>query len=230
MKSETRQRGAVVDGKVVHMSDACERINGTNDVFEGIVPRFVAASTGFDRVLAAVRPAQWNAPTPCAEWDVRALVNHMTGGNLNYVSLVDGGTAAGFLAARDLDVLGADPIGAFRGSVRECADAFAAPGALARMLDYPLGRIAGHQALAVRTADSIVHTWDLARAIGADDTLDPGLLGWLDDGLDRIYAGLAETPVAVDTTHRFFAPPTGSPGSSRQDRLLHRMGREPSLR
>ncbi|QWF85022.1 TIGR03086 family metal-binding protein [Amycolatopsis sp. CA-230715] len=220
MRSETRQREAAAVGRLVGMSD----------VFDGIIPRFVAASTGFDRVLAVVRPAQWTAPTPCAEWDVRALVNHMTGGNRNYVSLVDGGTAAGFLAARDRDVLGEDPVGAFRSSVRECADAFAAPGALTRVLDYPLGRVTGGQALAVRTADSIVHTWDLARAVGADDTLDPGLLGWLDDGFEEIYAGLAETPVAADTTHRFFAPPTGSPGRSRQDSLLHRMGREPSLR
>ncbi|GAA1938388.1 TIGR03086 family metal-binding protein [Amycolatopsis minnesotensis] len=201
-----------------------------NNAFEGIIPRFVAASTGFDRLLAAVRPAQWDAPTPCAEWKVRDLVNHMTSGNRNYVSLVDGGTAAGYLAGRDADALGADPIGAFRGSVRDCADAFARPGALARVLDYPLGRVVGSQALAVRTADSIVHTWDLARAIGVDDTLDAGLLGWLDDGFDRIYAGLAETPAAADTTHRFFAPPTGSPGFTRQDRLLRRMGREPSLR
>ena len=104
--------------------------------------------------------------------------------------------------------------------------------ALQRILDYPLGRVTGRQALAVRTTDSTIHTWDLARAIGVDDTLDAGLVGWIDEHLDEIYAGLAETPVSADSTHRFFAAPGGDPGAgaSTQDRLLHRMGRAPSPR
>ena len=81
----------------------------------------------------------------------------------------------------------------------------------------------------MRTTDSIIHTWDLARAVGADETLDIGLVAWINDHLDEIYAGLAETPTAADTTHRFFAVPEGMPArhASRQDRLLHRMGRNP---
>jgi uncharacterized damage-inducible protein DinB len=79
------------------------------------------------------------------------------------------------------------------------------------------------------TADSTIHTWDLARAIGADEHLDVGLVAWISDHLRQIYAGLAETPVAADTTHRFFAAPRGAVAddASRQDRLLHLMGRTP---
>jgi uncharacterized protein (TIGR03086 family) len=112
---------------------------------------------------------------------------------------------------------------------RRCAAAFATPVALERILDHPLGQVPGRQALAVRTTDSTVHTWDLARAIGVDDTLDAGLVEWIDDHLDEIYAGLAETPISTDSTHRFFAAPPGEsvPAASTQDRLLHRMGRKP---
>ncbi len=102
---------------------------------------------------------------------------------------------------------------------------------MGRILDYPLGPVPGRQALAVRTADTIIHTWDLARASGAPDRLVPSLLGWLAGHLDEIYAGLAETPVDPASTHRFFAPP-GQPAenSSGQDRLLLHMGRDPAWR
>ncbi|WP_285481683.1 TIGR03086 family metal-binding protein [Amycolatopsis sp. NBRC 101858] len=183
--------------------------------------RFLLASNGFEHHLRAVPPDGWHAPTPCTEWDIRALVNHMTRGNLNYVGLLRGATREEFLAARDDDALGDDPVAAFTASVRACAAAFAETGALDRVVDYPLGKLTGRRALAVRTADSTVHTWDLARALGADDALDPGLVAWIDESYDDIFAGLALNPrVFAD------APPT-APGASRQDRLLTRFGRDP---
>nr|WP_042197662.1 TIGR03086 family metal-binding protein [Kibdelosporangium sp. MJ126-NF4]CEL23101.1 hypothetical protein [Kibdelosporangium sp. MJ126-NF4]CTQ90238.1 hypothetical protein [Kibdelosporangium sp. MJ126-NF4] len=196
--------------------------------FDGIVDRFVLSSRGFERVLRTVRPEQGLWPTPCAEWNVRQLVNHVVRGNLNYVLLAQGGTAEEFLRLRDVDALATDAVDAYVRSVRECTSAFTQPGALQRVLDYPLGAVLGRQALAVRTTDSIVHTWDLARAVGVDDTLDTGLVRWIDGHLDEIYAGLAETPTAADTTHRFFAAPVdGSAAASCQDQVLRRMGRNP---
>jgi uncharacterized protein (TIGR03086 family) len=199
-------------------------------VFDEIIDRFVATGAEFEQRLRAVRAEQWTWPTPCTDWDVRQLVNHVTRGNLNYVRLLDGGTGADFLRLRDADALGADPVGAYVSSVRRCAEAFATPGALAQVLDYPLGQVVGRQALAVRTTDTTIHTWDLARAVNADDNLDTGLVAWIDAHLDEIYAGLAETPTDAGTTHRFFAAPPGMPAgdATRQDRLLLRMGRNPT--
>ncbi|MGK3207242.1 TIGR03086 family metal-binding protein [Amycolatopsis sp. MEPSY49] len=186
-----------------------------------LLDRFLLAGQGFERHLRAVPPDGWHAPTPCTDWDVRALVNHMTRGNLNYVGLLRGATREDFLAARDADALGDDPVTAFTESVRICAEAFAEDGALDRVVDYPLGKLTGRRALAVRTTDSTVHTWDLARALGADDTLDPGLVAWIDESYDDIFAGLA-------LNSRVFAePPAAAPGASRQDRLLTRFGRDP---
>ena len=186
-----------------------------------LLDRFLLAGKGFERHLRAVAPDGWGAPTPCTEWDVRALVNHMTRGNLNYVVLLRGATREEFLARRDADALGDDPVAAFTGSVRACADAFAEANALDRVVDYPLGKLTGRQALAVRTADSTVHTWDLARALGADETLDPGLVAWIDEEYDEIFAGLSPGPGF------FAAPPPGAPSASRQDRVLTRFGRDP---
>jgi uncharacterized protein (TIGR03086 family) len=193
--------------------------------FEGLPQRYALASAEFETVLRLTAEDQWELPTPCAEWDVRLLVNHMVRGNLNYAALVRGGTAERFLRLRDRDALGTDPLTAYRGSVRECAAAFTEPGALDRSVDHPLGRIGARQALAVRVTDVAVHTWDLARAVGADDRLDASLVAWITAHLPSIYASLSGL-------ERFFAAPgvkvsglQGSRGVTPQDRLLHRLGR-----
>lgn len=108
------------------------------DAFDGIADRFISSSGEFAHKLAMARPCQWDRPTPCTEWNVRQLVNHMTQGNLNYVRLLDGATREEFLLLRDADTLGADPAGAYTRSAKECASAFARPGALGQVLDYPL--------------------------------------------------------------------------------------------
>jgi uncharacterized protein (TIGR03086 family) len=199
---------------------------------DGLVARFVTASDGFARRVRLVADAQWSERTPCTDWDVRALVNHVAQGNLNYIRLLHGATAADFLRLRDADALGSDPVGAFVAAARECAEAYAAAGALEQVVDHPSGKLTGRQALAVRTTDTVIHTWDLARAIGVDDTLDPDLLAWIDENILEIYAGMVETPVSTQTTHRFYAPPQGDlpPGSSTQDRLLDLFGRPTNWR
>ncbi|MFI9362468.1 TIGR03086 family metal-binding protein [Kitasatospora sp. NPDC053057] len=202
--------------------------------FDGLLDRFLLASGEFERILRSVRPGQWTLPTPCTDWDVRQLVNHMARGNLNHLLLLNGGHRTEFLRLRDTDALGdadalsAAPAAAYTASVRRLADAYGQSGALCRVLDYPLGPVTGRQALAVRTADSTVHTWDLATALGLDGTLHPALVSWLDEHLAAVYAGLPETPVDPGSTHRYFAAPQDRPGHSQQARLLHRMGRSPN--
>jgi uncharacterized protein (TIGR03086 family) len=201
------------------------------DFLDGILDRFAWASAEFGRRLRLVEPEHWQLPTPCSAWDVRQLANHVTRGNLNYVSLARGGSAGEFLRMRDVDALGTDPVGAYASSVRVCLDVFGQPGALRRTLDYPLGRIEAGQALAVRTTDTVIHAWDLARAIRQGRHLDPDLVSWVDHNIEEIYAGLPETPVSADTTHRFFAEPEAAvdEDESVQDRLLRLMGRKPRV-
>ncbi|MBD0691733.1 TIGR03086 family metal-binding protein [Streptomyces sp. CBMA123] len=206
----------------------------TSAAFDGLLDRFLLASGEFERILRSVRPGQWTLPTPCTDWNVRQLVHHMARGNLNYLLLLHGGHRTEFLRLRETDAPGDSPAAAYAASVRQLADAYGRSDALCRILDYPLGPLTGRQALAVRTADSTVHTWDLATALGLDDTLHPALVAWLDEHLATIYAGLPETPVDPDSTHRFFAAPDDrptegppTPAPSRQTRLLRTMGRSP---
>lgn len=202
------------------------------DFLDGILDRFAWASAEFSLRLRLVDSQHWELPTPCPDWTVRLLVNHMTRGNLSYVRLVHDGSAEEFVRMRDADALGTDPFGAYARSVRMCLDAFGQSGALRRSLDHPLGRIEGGQGLAVRATDTVIHTWDLAQALQQGRQLDPELVSWVEENIEEIYAGLPETPVSAQTSHRLFAAPV-DPGDvadedvSAQDRLLRLMGRSP---
>jgi uncharacterized protein (TIGR03086 family) len=179
-----------------------------------------------------VQPGQWTRPTPCSEWNARQLVNHNVRGNLNYAMLLRGGSGREFVRLRDAGALGDDPVAAYHGSVRTCLMTFRLPSALDRVADYPLGAATGRRLVAIRLTDTVIHTWDLARAVGLDERLAPGLTGWILDRLGWIYDGIAESPLAEAS--RFFAPPLAAspagpaPGASPQDRLLRLMGRSPS--
>jgi uncharacterized protein (TIGR03086 family) len=183
------------------------------DFDERVVDLYVAASAGFGCRLEGV--GEWTAQTPCSEWDVRQLVNHVVRGNVNYVALLEGGSAKEFLRLREVDALGDDPVGAYQRSVQGFVDAFR--GASTRMLDYPLGRIDAGQGVAIRTADTVIHTWDLARATNGEETLAPALVDWMDENLAAIYHGLEGMGRFFGTSVRVV--------ESKQDGLLRRMGR-----
>ncbi len=220
-------------------SDSCRKIRREpcrlpvmSDSDDVLLARFAAASEGFARRLRAVRPGQWASPTPCSQWTVCDLVNHMARGNLNYSLLAHGGSGEEFLRLRDADALGTNPVAAFDQSTAQFLAAFGEPGALDRVADYPLGAASGRQLVSIRVTDSVVHTWDLARAVSLPEKLDPDLVDWVLANLASTYDNIAESPVGDGTTHRFFAAPraAGPATTSPQDRLLHIMGRTEELR
>jgi uncharacterized protein (TIGR03086 family) len=103
---------------------------------------------------------QWTAPTPCTEWNVRDVVNHLVGMNLVFVSILDESP----MPARGADRLGTDPAGAYRRSAAELQAAAARPGVLERSKSTPLGVATGAERLQWRVMDLLVHAWDLAQA------------------------------------------------------------------
>lgn len=113
------------------------------DTDETLLGSFASACSGFAARLRQVQPGQWTRPTPCTEWNVRHLVNHMTRGNLSYAALLCGGTGQEFLRMRDADALGDDAVAAYRRSVTSCLITFRQPGVLDRVADYPLGAASG---------------------------------------------------------------------------------------
>jgi uncharacterized protein (TIGR03086 family) len=111
--------------------------------------------------VAAVREDQWTAPTPCSEWNVRDLVNHIVRGNRLFALAVRGEPPP-----EPGDALGADPMAAYRAAASELLEAFGQPEAMQRMISVPFGTVPGAIALHLRNTELLVHGWDLARATG----------------------------------------------------------------
>jgi uncharacterized protein (TIGR03086 family) len=130
------------------------------------------------RVVDGVGDDQWTLPTPCAEWTVRDLVNHLTGGSAMFAIAVEDGSIADDELARLLttDVLGDDPKGAFRREAARAVTAFTEADDLGVVVKLPFGEMPASVALDIAVFDVTVHALDLARATGQSTDLDPEVL------------------------------------------------------
>ena len=122
--------------------------------------------------LDAVDDSQWTLPTPCTEWDVRALVNHLVGEELWTVPLVDGATLEEVGDRFDGDVLGDDPTVVGRAAATEAAAAVDRRLPEGGTVQLSFGVVPIEEYVQQLSADHLVHAWDLAVATGQDLSLD----------------------------------------------------------
>ncbi|MFI6686712.1 TIGR03086 family metal-binding protein [Streptomyces sp. NPDC050485] len=166
-----------------------------------------------------VRQDQWGAPTPCTEWTVRDLVNHLVAEQLWVPPLVsEQRTIADVGDAFDGDVLGEDPVGAWDGAAEGARAAFKVRGAMDRTVQLSYGRTLGAAYCAQMITDAVVHAWDLSRAIGADEQLPDALVDFAAREVAPYAAGLSKTGL-------FAEPVTPPPGADVQTKLLALLGR-----
>jgi uncharacterized protein (TIGR03086 family) len=123
------------------------------------------AQDAFAHVLVNVTPDQLSSPTPCPEWDVKALIDHVIAGNQRVLE-----PAAGEVAP-----LPEDLCAAHRASAMAALETFAEPHALTRTYQLAIGELPGTAFIELRTSDLLAHAWDLAIATGQPTDLDPEL-------------------------------------------------------
>ncbi|WP_350281017.1 TIGR03086 family metal-binding protein [Kribbella sp. HUAS MG21] len=127
----------------------------------------------FAELVGGIGTDQWGSPTPCSDWDVRTLVNHVVGEERWAVPLMEGRTIAEVGDTLDGDLLGDDPYAAASEAARAAEDA--ATWSIEKVhLSY--GDEDPHEYLRQVAADHLIHGWDLAVAIGAQPRLDPELV------------------------------------------------------
>ncbi|MGH9164162.1 MAG: TIGR03086 family metal-binding protein, partial [Acidimicrobiales bacterium] len=162
---------------------------------------------------------RWGAPTPDTEWDVRALVNHVLGENLWAPPLLDGLTIADIGDRFDGDQLGDEPAQAWDEAAAKSIAAVGADGALDRTVHVSFGDIPGHVYISQLVCDHLIHGWDLARAIGADETLDSELV-------DFAYGFLAPQVDGWRNAGAFGPSIELAAGADRQSEFLAMTGRD----
>jgi uncharacterized protein (TIGR03086 family) len=142
-----------------------------------IPPRelYTRAVAAFDAAVRGVPGDRWTAPTPCAAWDVRALVNHVVGEARWAAELLSGRSIAEVGSGLDGDLLGADPATAWT-AASAAAGRVVAAAPDDTMVALSVGPTAIGEYLRELAADHLVHAWDLAVAAGANPRLDGGLV------------------------------------------------------
>ncbi len=172
---------------------------------------------GWTERVAAVGPDQWGAVTPCDDWDVRTLVNHVVGEDLWTEPLVRGATIEEVGNRFEGDLLGDDPVGAATTAATQATESVGErlPGRPKVHLSYGDEDI--EEYVAQLTADHLIHGWDLAAAIGGDTDLDEDLVAavaeWYAER-EEIYRSAGMVAERV--------PGQGDP----QSELLGRFGRD----
>jgi len=183
-----------------------------------LIDQFTRAADGFSKHVHAVRKDQWNHPTPCTDWDVRMLVNHVAVEQLWVPPLLGGSTVAEVGDRLDGDQLGGDPVAAWDAAMRDSLAGFGAPGALDTTVSLSSGDKPTAEYCWEMTTDALIHSWDLARGIGADETLDAELVAVVYEQILPIAEHLHETGM--------FDPPVPVPDDAPlQTKLLALFGR-----
>ena len=147
----------------------------------------------FAALVAGVGLQQWHDGTPCSEWDVRTLVHHLLYEQRWVPPLLEGLTIEQVGGRFEGDLLGQDATawpGLLASSIEEAHASVARSGALDRTVHLSFGDASGQEYVLQMTIDLAIHGWDLARAIGQDDTLDPDavalLLPWTEANADLV--------------------------------------------
>lgn len=186
-----------------------------------LVSLHLRAVQGFGSRVLAVAEADWSRPTPCADWDVRGLVNHLLSENLWTPPLLAGMTIEQVGDRFEGDQLGEDPKHVWQQAAADSLVAVAQPEVLAATVHVSFGDISAEEYVTQLTVDHTIHAWDLARAIGGDEHLDPELV---ELALDYLSIHAEEWQGAG-----VFAPPLAPPEEGgRQGELLALSGRSHS--
>jgi uncharacterized protein (TIGR03086 family) len=132
------------------------------------------ALDGFDRVISQVPEDRWEAQSPCTEWKAVDVAGHVIGVQGFVTGGLTGESRAAGLSVRE--VAGPDPVASWSEARKSLEAAAGAPGALDTVIKTPFGEMPVDTFLGIIVLDALTHTWDLARATGLDDTLDPELV------------------------------------------------------
>jgi uncharacterized protein (TIGR03086 family) len=179
-----------------------------------VLEQAVATTRG---VLANVTSDQYDMTTPCASWDVRALVNHVVGGTHFYVAALTG-TAW----SPDTDYTADDHRRAYDEGASAAIAAFGAPGAMEQMVELPFATLPGAVFVGIASTDQFTHAWDLARATGQDTDLAPGFAQQL---LDNARTTLPDEVRGAEGVALFGAQQDAGANTSNADRLAAFLGR-----
>jgi uncharacterized protein (TIGR03086 family) len=169
-------------------------------------------SSGFGAAVKAVGPDQWDTQSPCEKWKARDIVAHVVEGHRGVIAGARGGESKPLGA-------GEDPKLAWEEASRAIDEIAGDTAAAGKEIDGPTGKMpAGEIINRFVTMDVLVHTWDLARTVGADEHLD-------EDSVQRAYDTLKPMDEMIRMPNVFEAKIEPPAGADLQTEFLCFLGR-----
>jgi len=181
------------------------------------VELFEKATSGINKIISGIKQDQIDTQTPCSEWKVKDLMEHLIGGasHLN-AAMGDAGSDAPS-SEGDVAKLAAN----YSSVIADLLQKASNPSALEAQVATPAGEMSAGQFIGILSLDNLVHTWDLAKATGQDTALDPALT-------EACYGMFVPGLIDMARPHGAFGPAVSVPDSaSTQDKLLGYTGRQP---
>jgi uncharacterized protein (TIGR03086 family) len=176
------------------------------------------ASRYYSDAVHQIRDDQWGLPTPCTEWDVRALMQHLVNEQLWVRPLLEGKTIAEVGDAFDGDNLGDDPIAAWDAASAGALAAVEALSSLEQVTHLSFGDFPAEEYLTEMLFDLHIHGWDLRTGISADTALDNEITEYLMPWAEKAMKGYQASGATA-------APPPIPDGANAQTRILALSGR-----
>ncbi len=180
--------------------------------------RYRRALDGFGAVVAATPRDRWDDPSPCTEWSARDVAGHLIAVVHAIVATIDGRRAPMHPMRDPGRHAGEDPASVWSKAVDAFVAAVADPNVVNRIVPTWRGEVTVDDMIGYGVADVTIHTWDLARAVGGDDRLDP----------DLVEASIRELEPLVDSMRERNAVGAAiavADDAVAQERLLALMGR-----
>jgi uncharacterized protein (TIGR03086 family) len=172
----------------------------------------------WQETVFAIGDDQWGLPTPCTEWDVGQLVDHVIGGNWFTIAILEGQSADTAMAsAINSFTAGLDRAATAATTTRAQRDLLGTAGMLDGRYSHTAGELTGGDVLRLRLHDLIIHHWDLGQALHPPAMIDDDLVSW---ALSDLAA-----PDSLPATHFELPVPAPGNGRDRHTRLLAAFGR-----
>jgi uncharacterized protein (TIGR03086 family) len=169
-------------------------------------------SSGFGAAVKAVDSGQWDMQSPCENWKARDIVAHVVEGHRGVIAGVRGGESSPLGADED-------PNNAWEEASRAVDEIAGDPEAAGKETDGPTGKMSAGEIIdRFVTMDVLVHTWDLARTVGADEHLDQ-------DSVRRAYDTLKPMDEMIRMPRVFAAKIEPPPDADLQTEFLCFLGR-----
>ncbi|AKT52843.1 hypothetical protein ADJ73_13040 [Arsenicicoccus sp. oral taxon 190] len=184
-----------------------------------LIPAAAAAVTD---LVERIPADAWDRQSPCEDWTVRDVLNHLTGEHLWAPRLLGGETVEQVGDAFDGDVLGDDPVAAWRSAQTSSVLAFGAVTDDDQQVSVSSGSIPVREYASQMLVDLTVHAWDLARGAGVPVSLVP-------EAVDECL-GYANRTTSGGGVEGIFGAPVSTDSRDRTDQLVALLGRDPAWR